>query len=390
MSPADRAVASARPVRWRLRFDTTTVLAVVLAIALTAGYALAVYLSREFYYVEAPPGSTFSAQPEGLRTAYRYLSALGADVRTLQQFETLPATGTLVIAAPEGLAAESTDAEAERLAHWVEGGGRLVLAGLSAGTLADTVAQATGVSRASAKPATLTPVQQTRFVTGVTQVAFDEARLDISADPGWVTTFRDGSGALLVSRTFGAGEVVWLADALPLSNAGLARADDGDFAVRLLASVPGPVFFDEYHHGFAKGGGAWDRLGSGGRTGVVLLLIAALALVVSRAQRVGPPVEEREVPAARTTAYIDSLAELYRRAGARAHALEALEDGLARALARRWGTTAAGLSRTPEAAGALGASRALRARETMTTQEFLGAAAQLRRVRCETEGRETR
>lgn len=372
--------------RRRPRLDTTTVLAVALAVALTAGYSLAVYLSQEFYYVDAPPGSTFSAGPDGLRTTYRYLERLGADVRTLRQFEELPATGTIVVAGPEGLDTESSEAEADRLFEWVGRGGRAVFVGMSAGSLGDYLAQHTRVSRAASAESTVAPVQPTVYARGVGEASFGESRLRAEG-PAWVSTFADKGGSALISRSLGSGEIVWLSDIRPLANAGIGRADNGVLAVRLLASAPGPIWFDEYHHGFAKGGGAWDRLGSGGRTGVVLLLLAALALVVSRAQRVGPAVEVPEVPVARTAAYIDSLAELYRKAGARAHALEVLEDGLVRAIARRHGTAAAGLARSPEASSAIERSRALRARGDMNVQEFLGAASQLRRVRCETEGR---
>lgn len=367
----------------RRRLDPTTVLVASVAVALIASYAFVVYLSRELYMESAPGASTFSAAPEGLKTAYRYLDELGAEVGRLQDLDDLPERATLVLAASGSLEREPTGPEAERVGVWVRRGGRLVLAGPDARPM--LAGLGLGGGRATGDDVALRPGLPGVYSRGIAEIRTGEGRL-LAEDAGWVATFKDLGGQVLLSRAEGSGEVVWLADTYPLSNEGIGERDNGTLAVRVLASGEGPVLFDEYHHGYVKGGGAWDGIGAGGRTVVVLLLLSAAVLVVSKAQRLGPPVDVPEMPAARTLAHIDSLAELYRKAGARGHALGSLEEGLVRALVRRHGTAHAGLARDPSAAAAVERSRALRERGDISVQEFVGAASALRRSRCEVEG----
>lgn len=364
------------------RFDPTTVLVVALILALIGAYALAVYLAQGLYVEAAPATSTFSSAPEGLKTAFRYVDRLGADVGVLRTFDELPTDGTIVFGAAGTPEIAPTADEIERLRRWVRQGGRLVLIGVDAGVL---LADAAAAQRAPGDDVSLEPVSPSVYSQDVGAMRAGVTRL-LTDEPAWVATYKDGAGYVLVSRAEGAGEIVWLADPFPLTNEGIGEADDGALAVRLLAGAPGPVWFDEYHHGYARGGGAWDKLGLGGRTALIVLLAAAGVLVVSRAQRLGPAVPLREVPAARTLAYIDSLAELYRKAGARSHALETLEDGLMRALARRHGSAEAGLARHSDAREAIGLARAARGQGEIGLQEFIDAAARLRRVRCGLEG----
>jgi hypothetical protein len=179
---------------------------------------------------------------------------------------------------------------------------------------------------------------------------------------------------------------VWLADSQAVSNGGIGREDDARLAVLLASQGDRPIYFDEFHHGFIDEATVWDRLGYGGQAATVLLLAGLAVLVTAHARRIGAPVRPFDEPPARGGAYIGQLAELYRKAGARAEALEALEDGLSRALVRRYGTRAAGLARQPRAAEAVERSAALRARHDIGRDEFLAAAKALRRARMEAEG----
>ena len=223
-----------------------------------------------------------------------------------------------------------------------------------------------------------------RYAIDVADVKVGPERL-LADDAGWATHMKDISGQVLVSRAVEAGEVIWLAGVFPLSNAGIGEADNARFAT-LLAGGPGPVYFDEYHHGFVRGGGVWDRLGGGGRAAAVLAAAALALALTAAARRPGPAIEPLPERAVRRGAYVGALAELYRRAGARAAALRTLEEALRHALVRRWGTEAAGRAAAPAAARALEDSAALRAGAQIARDTFMDSARTLVRARREVEG----
>ena len=366
----------------RIRLDAKTVTAVAVAVVLLGTYWLAIGLADRFYGFRDRTASTFSQSESGLKVLFRYLDELGYEPRALTAFDELPETGTIVVVADGVLEKPVSDEEAARLRAWVQDGGRVVLVGWQARTALGIPVRE--VAPSTSDEATVTPIFPAKETVGVTGIAVDRPRL-VTDETAWVEIAGDGGGSVLTSRALGAGEVVWLADPTPLSNAGIERADNARFAVA-LATVGGPVYFDEYHHGFAYGGGIWTRLGAGGQATVVIGSLALLLLLLAYARRVGPPILEPEIPPARTAAYIDSLAELYRKAGARGEALQVVEEGLTRSLARRYGTTALGLARRSDIAAVVEHSAALRARGGISESEFVSVAGRIVRLRREVEG----
>lgn len=365
------------------RFDPMTLIVVALAVLLVAGYWATVRLSEEYYVVEAPAGSVFSASPEGLRVLFGYLDRLGVERDTLQQFEELPGAGTIVVVAPRALEKQPTSAETRRLQTWVEEGGRLVLIGPQAGEFASG---AFSGSRASdGEPASLEPRIPAAFLDGVGRISVDGDR--VLLDSGrWATHVKDTSGQVLATRAVGRGHVVWLSSAYPLSNEGIGLEDNARLAT-LLVAIDGPVWFDEYHHGFVRGVGAWERLGAAGRAATVLAVVALGVLLAAVSRRLGQPIEVPPARAARTGAYMASLAELYRKAGARSTGLATLAEGLRESLVRRYGTLEVGLARHPSAATTLRAIESIDT-ETLSEDRFVGIARDIARARQEVEGRD--
>jgi len=364
------------------RFDRTTVTVVVAALVLGAVYWAVVSLAQDFYDTTAPMYSIYNTKTNGMSVYFRYLGELDLKPKVLSNIDTLPKDATIIVAGPFEI--QPTAEDRKRFAEWVRGGGRLVLAGGEAGVMLTDLdlgaAQASGLVDSRVAPSL-----PSAYARGVREVASGGDRLEPIA-PAWATLFADHAGSVLVSAAAGKGEVLWLAGAYPVSNAGMGKGDNAKLAVLLAAASGDQVYFDEYHHGFTAEAGVWTRLGSGGQVAFVLGMFGLVALVLSRGRRLGPALPPRDEPLARSAAYIASLAELYRKAGARAEALEALEDGLARALARRYGTATAGLARQPAARDSIERSRALR-RGDITRDEFLTAARRLRRARREVEGR---
>lgn len=362
--------------------DGTTIAAIVGAVLLLGAYALATSAASSYYRINTPQATSFSSAPEGLRAAFEYLTELGHEAVALRRFEELPESGTIVVATDQPLARGFTDAEAARLAEWVTAGGRLVLIGPYAdealGGLGDP-----GALRSDGEDGSLTPLLPSPNVPHGAVVMPGPGRVRI-ADPAWVSVYADAAGSALLVRAAGDGEVIWLADRYAVSNEGIGTADNGALVVRLLAARP-PVYFDEYHHGFVTADTALGRVSPGGQAALVGGLLVAVVLLAARGRRLGPAIADEPTPVARTLAYVDSLAELYRTAGARAEALAALIGGLERALARRHGSLALGIKRRPEAADVLARVREIAARESIGEQEFVTAARAIARARREVE-----
>ncbi len=290
-------------------------------------------LAARYFGPPMPRNSVFNSTPEGLSVWFDYLRGLGRDPKVLRTFSVLPPGSTIIVAGPFDRL--PTRAESVRLARWVRDGGRVVAVGSQAGTLLTGLGLR--ATPATGKASRVEPSIPSAYADGVSSVSPGADRL-LSSQAAWVSQLHDSAGHVLLSAAVGDGEVLWLAGAYPVSNSGIGVADNARLAVLLSAVLPGDIYFDEYHHGFADDLTVWDRLGSGGRYAVIMIALGFVAIVLARGRRLGPPLGVLEPPAARTAAYIDSLAELYRKAGARGEALEALEDGLAHAIVRRHGS----------------------------------------------------
>lgn len=343
----------------RSGIDVRMLIAIGAAVLLLGAYWAVVSLSEEYYVIEAPKGSVYSSDPNGFKSLLAYLRELGIEAESLQRFDELPQPpATIVVGAVDPLEVDPTVAEGERLQRWVKRGGRLVLVGPSARfVLAGTPVGASSAGEA-AEETTLAPRVPSTYADRVSEVTVGTPRI-LAENAEWVTHIKDTFGQVLVSRSLGEGEVVWLAPIEPFTNARLGDGDNARLATLLAASAR-PVYFDEYHHGFARGGGIWERLGSGGRAASVLVVLALGVALLASARRLGPAIDPVVERPARGGAYIDALAELYRKAGARAEALASLEEGLRAAAVKRHGSLPAAMQRHPALEGVLERSRAAR------------------------------
>lgn len=366
----------------RLPIDPRLLTALVITLAVIVLYSAAVAGANRYVKSGMVDSTTFSSAPEGYKVLYRYLDELGFQPRTLQQFETLPESGTILIATSEPLAKPVTSQEASLLAGWVRDGGRVVFSGPFVMEFVRAIDLQVGTMYG--QEIELRPVMPALYVQDVSAAKVGSARL-LPDDGTWADIFKDGEGSAMMVRSVGAGEVVWLADSYSFSNAGIAEADNAQLAV-LVAASRGPVYFDEYHHGFARGGGILERVGAGGQSALLAFAIGVALMLAAYGRRLGPTIGVAETPVARTSAYIDSLAGLYRKAGARREALQALSDGLTRALTRRYGSPVMGRKRHPSAGAALEHTQVLLGKENIAEEEFVQVAGMLARARREVEG----
>lgn len=258
-----------------------------------------------------PVSSSFSTGADGLEGYADLLRAEGHPVtrlRTPPESGDLPPSSTVVLADPEQLG----EREVEALGTFLDGGGRLVLAG--AGTEPIVVA------------ATGSGVTYGRAATGDLRVwvpsdATGSAE-ELAGDGGgrWrdvgslVPLAGDDAGAAVVTGRAGAGEVVALADASLLHNENLDRADNAAFGLGLAGADRRPVVFLESVHGF--GGSGTAAVPDSWKWALAGLGLALLVGVWSAAVRFGPPEpQKRELRPPRRD-HVDAVAAALDQAGA--------------------------------------------------------------------------
>ena len=293
------------------------------------------------------PGSSYATAPEGLAAFRTLLTRFGHDVevqRGTVADQQLDPNTTVFVIEPNELTAD----DAATLLEFATDGGRLVIGGRTPFYLhnlrddpprwqADGETSWTEIDPSFAR---------VREIQGAGEGSW--------ADPG-TSTVAVGSTeqSLLTQEHVGSGEIVFLADPSPLENGYLAAADNAAFALELAGDAGRTVVFAEgvhgvdAHRGFSAVPGAW-------KLALLLLAVAALAFVWSRAKRFGPPDRTaRELPPARAE-YVDALSVSLERTRSPAVALAPAQHWARERLASR-----AGLGPAPGDAALARAARAL-------------------------------
>jgi hypothetical protein len=259
-------------------------------------------------------GSAYATQPRGAAAYAELLRRAGHDVRylrtPLEDADPDPG-GTLVV-----LEAPDLDrAERATLRRFVRDGGRLVAGGAGAGrgiVPGAPVWLPYGERRARAG----VPVAETRAVRLV-----ETAGAGSFAGAGATLAALGGATPLLTVGQVGLGRALLLADAAPLQNALIGRADNAALALALAGDAQRPVTFVESVHGFDERTGL-AALPSRWKLALLFGLLAALLWLASRARRFGPPEQTGVEPAPARREHVEALAIALRRAGQREVALE--------------------------------------------------------------------
>ncbi len=289
---------------------------VAIVVALNLGLALVDSATRGADE-SGPRSSSFSTGREGTAGYAELLRRYGHDVTRLRgslRARDLDPASTVVVldASPDG-------GEAGAVSDFVRRGGRLVAGG------ADATAWVRDL-RIRPRP---------RWVPGGATRA--EARVDgeqyalrTASEGQWA----DGAGLVRQSRP-GAGDVLLLADASPLTNDLLDRADNAALALA-LAGDGRPVAFVEGPHGY---GGSSGLAAIPWRWKVALVLgaLAVLLTLIAGSRRIGPAEETvRELPPPRR-AYVDALGVALARARRPAAAIAPLQAAARDLVATRAG-----------------------------------------------------
>jgi hypothetical protein len=339
-----------RPHRWE-RMDRRrelVVVSIVVAIASTV-FVIAAPEDRAATSLDRRL-TTLRASPDGALAFYLTLADLGIPVEQrltpLVDVDSLPLH--LALLAPTEA---PTPREVAALHERVASGGTLIYVARED----DPLLQQLGLDLVWIQPA----MEQTPFrtVSGVTANPVSHRWTDgihrvagfTHAFVGADSTARPGTPLLVAEDTFvvglelrvGAGRVLAVSDAAPLSNGRIAESGAALLFVRAareMTTGDEPLVFDEFHHG-ARGGSVFSgvrrflveqRAGHG----VVQLMLVLLVALLAAGRRLGSalpaPARMRRSP----LEHVDALAQLYREARAYRIPNTLLIAGLARRLGR--------------------------------------------------------
>lgn len=279
-----------------------------------------------------PASSSFATRSEGLAAWAELARRDGIEVRALRASPSkasLSGGGTVAVMD----AGELTGDEARALRAFAERGGRVVAGGQPGRWTRTLLAAKDPPAWEGDGPKTAKALAAAPESAGV-------KRVRTSGDGRWPRAGRaqrvlaGDAGTLLLVAPAGRGRIALLADTSPLQNRLLGEADNAAFALAL--SGRGPLRFVESVHGYGPARGlaalparfGWALIG---------LALAALAFMVARGRRLGPPEpERRDLPPPRR-AYVDALAATMARGKAREEAVAPVRAEARRRLARRAG-----------------------------------------------------
>ncbi|GAA4674222.1 DUF4350 domain-containing protein [Nocardioides nanhaiensis] len=336
-APADPAPASAGagPGSWRRH---RAMLLVGLGFALAVALAVATNGPAR----TGEPLDPDNPGPEGTRAIARVLDDQGVEVQVVRGLEEL---GSTRLGSGDTLVVSSTDLLGEGVVARLR-----EQAGPARVVLVEPTALAASLFGVRLQGESALPDGETEgWEAGCDLADLDGLRLDVDAattylDPGATSPPRGacfpadgagGPGALLVERD----GVVLLGAGQALTNDQVLRADNAAVALRLLGGGPRLVWFvprlDDL--GTQEAVGVGELLPPWIRPGLWVLALAALALLLWRARRLGPLATEPLPVVVKAVETTLSRGRLYRRAGDRAHAATALRTATRRRLTARLG-----------------------------------------------------
>lgn len=308
---------------------------------ISAGVMLAMVMVLAGIFAPANPVSSFfpssySAASDGAKATYVLLDELGYKIERWEEPPTElpkdPGGQVLILADPFGALKPE---EQHALNRFLLDGGRVLVTGRGSRFLPENDAQSNRLSEYGWKnfPAVL-PSPLTRGAREITLLPWTKwgtryaGHLTLYAGPDNVP--------VAVTYPVGKGQVIWLAASIPLTNAGIARANNLEFLLNVVGPPPGKILWDEYFHGHGRSLGDYLArtpvpwaLAQGG-----LVFLAALFAFSRRSGPVRPLVAESRLS---PLEFIDTLGGLYQNAHAAQAAVEAAYRRFRFVVSRRYG-----------------------------------------------------
>jgi len=295
------------------------------------------FLSPAVQRGESPVPSSYSSDPDGALAAYLLLSDLKIPVRRSEQapdsLRDAPADSVLILAEPTELA---NTVERKELLEFVKRGGRILFCG---GRLAAflPLPETRSIFAASWEP------YRAEFPSGLTRGADTvilraTARGDLSG-PASLRLYGKQDIPVVVVSQIGQGEVLWWSAATPLTNVGISQVDNVHLFLNAVSNADGtprPVYWDEYFHG--QRGSLWTYVA---RTplpwGLWQMALVSAVLLFAFSRRSGPIVMPQARSRLSPLEFVNTMGDLYDRAGATSIAVEIPYKRLRLQLARKLG-----------------------------------------------------
>jgi hypothetical protein len=321
----------------KLSRDTWLALGVLLALLV-----ITVLVSSQKGAGQLPALASISSAQDGALALKLWLRAVDYEVvEDIPAIFRLPAQAKIVLVL-QPLAFDAD--ELKELDKWVTAGGTLIAAGDNFGMLGLARHFDFGMAALTSIPETVV-AQTPLFLHPVLQnAAHPKLYAYFVPDRAtYVTHLAVEGKPVLVSFDEGQGRVILASTAYPFTNLGLK--EDGNPALVLnllaLAKSQGPLWFDEWHHGFrgvakAVGPENWLRQTPLGRALLFVAGVIFLALLL-QGLRFGRPVPlPRELRRRGALEHVTAVANLSRLAGHRRAVLAQYHHAVKRSLGRRY------------------------------------------------------
>jgi hypothetical protein len=299
-----------------------------LVIVIIAAIVIAVLAYGRQASQDSLPHSTYSTNdtgPNGYRAVYEMLHSANVPVarfsRVLGVLEPRVKTLVLTTYALDLAQAQPMDSHDKALLKdFVERGGRLVVLDYDFEGDNDIIP---GIAKANeAKAIDAIPLARDAFTAGVRRVAAPIESVFPFATRIGVPLLANDAGIVAIAYPIGKGSVIAITSPAIFSNAHLAAADNARFAYNVIAGH-GAVAFDEYVHGYDDGLSFWGALPLPVRAAVYILATILLVGLIGANVRFAPTVPLEPPDERDSSAYIDAMAALMRRARAARAAVEA-------------------------------------------------------------------
>jgi hypothetical protein len=290
--------------------------------------------------------SSYSTASGGAKAAYLLLLRSGYKVERFEKaLDQLPqaSTKTLILAEPQQA---PTRGERERVKAFLQQGGKVIAAGMFAGTylpenssIPDMLGGSTWEKATAVAPSSITRAAPEIMLA-------PEARWQPYSAA--YALYDSGDTPLVVKYPYGRGEVLWWASATPLTNAGLKEKGNLEFFLACLGSKS-DILWDEYIHGYRETL-ALSIANSPVKWIVLQLVLLGMAVLATFSRRSGPVCKPAAEVRLSPLEFVETLGGLYEKAGTPSIAVDICYQRFRYWLTRRLGIGSAVSTNDLEAA----------------------------------------
>lgn len=278
------------------------------------------------------PLSIRSRGPGGARAFLRLLQEMGVDAR---EGDAPPSAAGTFFLFHDLRGAQ----QADELWHWIEGGGRVVVAtplsALAAGSGIGTV-PLPGQFQA---PRIMEPDCALPEAVGVRRINVMAGDLTLrTSSPRSTSCFTTDIGSLLAVSARGRGSLIVLGGPSLFVNSNLHREDNAVLALNIVRTSGPVIFGPPLPPGTqTRGGSFWTALPLAAKIVLIQICAAAVLFALVRARRLGKPVFEDAISPIPASELVRATAELYRGAHATNFAAKLVRSFARRTLTGRLG-----------------------------------------------------